>query len=126
MRAVDHTLAIGDFILAVHEDRALPAQLVYHKAVVDDLLAHVNRRAEGLQRDADNINRPHDTSAEPPRLQQKQRLSLAIWHCQTPVLVIFSRRFSMQNLCLEPVRSGYMNPLKAIVINYRKVPFWST
>ena len=69
--AVNDALAIGHFVFAVYENRALAAQLFHHKAVVNDLFAHVDGRAKRLQRDADYINGPDYTRAEPPRLQQK-------------------------------------------------------
>ena len=77
--AVDHALAVGNFVLAVDEDRALAAQFVHHKAVVDDLFAHVDRGPERLQRDADDIDGPHHSGAKAPRLEQKYGLSLAVW-----------------------------------------------
>ena len=80
MGAVDHAFAIGNFVFAIDKDRAFATQFVNDKAVVNDLLAHVDRRAEGFERDADHIDRAHHPSAETTGLQQKQRLSLAICH----------------------------------------------
>ncbi len=71
MRAVDDALAGRNLLHAVDKDGALGGKLVHHVAVVDDLLAHVNGRAEGFQRDADNIDGAHHSGAKAPRLQQK-------------------------------------------------------
>ena len=49
-------------------DRAFAAQFVHYKAVVNDFLADVNRRSEGLKRDADDINGPHYPGAKTPWL----------------------------------------------------------
>ena len=67
--AVDNPLTLGNFVHVVHENGALVLQFLDDEAVVDDLLAHVDRRAEGLQRDPDNINGPHHPGAESARLQ---------------------------------------------------------
>ena len=69
VRAVNDALAIGDFVLAVDKDRALAAQFVHHKAVVDDLLAHVDGRPERLESDADNINGANHSGTKSARLQ---------------------------------------------------------
>lgn len=64
----------------VDEDRALLRQLVYHKAVVDDLFANVNRRAKGLKRNTHNVDRPHYARAETAGLEQKDALFLRVGH----------------------------------------------
>ena len=69
MRAVDDALAGRNLLDAVHKDGALGAQLVHHITVVDDLFAHVNRRTEGLQGDAHDVNGANHAGAEAPRLQ---------------------------------------------------------
>ena len=69
--AVDDALAGRNFLDAVHKNGALGGQLVHHVAVVDDLLAHVNGRAEGLQGDADDVDGAHHAGAEAAGLQQK-------------------------------------------------------
>ena len=71
MRAINHALALGHFVDAVDKNRALLLQFLHDKAVVDDLFAHINRSPKRLQRNPDNINRPHHPSAKPARLQQK-------------------------------------------------------
>jgi hypothetical protein len=58
---------------------------------VDDFLADIDGRAEGLEGDADNVNGAHHAGAEAPRLEQKQSLSLAIWHYSTPAPLTFAK-----------------------------------
>ena len=65
--AVDDALAVGHFVFAVDKNRAFAAQFVHHKAVVDDLLAHIDGRAKRLKGDADNIDGPYHAGAESPR-----------------------------------------------------------
>src|SRR5260370_1413781 len=69
--AVNYTLAIRNFLDTVDENCALALQLFHHKTVMDNLLAHINRRTKRLKRDADNINSPHHSRAKPPRFQEK-------------------------------------------------------
>ena len=68
--AVNHPLAGRNFVHAVDKNGALGGQLVHHVAVMDDLLAHVDRRAEGFQGNADNVDGPHHSGAKASRLQQ--------------------------------------------------------
>src|SRR5262245_9411525 len=70
--AINHTLAIGNLINAVDEDRPFPLELLYHEAVMDDFFADVDRRPKRLQGDADDINGPDDPSAKATRLKQQQ------------------------------------------------------
>ena len=67
--AVDDALAVGDFVFAVDEDGAFAAEFVDHKAVVDDFLADVDGRAEGLEGDADDVNGANDAGAEAAGLE---------------------------------------------------------
>ena len=69
MGAVNDAFALRHFVHAIDKNRALLLQFLHHKAVVDDLLAHINRPPKRLQRNPDNINRPHHPGAESPRLQ---------------------------------------------------------
>ena len=75
MRAVDQPLAVRDLVNFIHKNRALALQLLYYIAIVDDLLAHIDRRPKGIQRDPHNVNGPHNSGAKPPGLQQQQSLS---------------------------------------------------
>ena len=46
------------------ENRPETAQAIHHVAVVDDLVTHVDRRAEQLERTLDDVDGPIDTGAE--------------------------------------------------------------
>ena len=59
---------VVDFI---HEHRALGAQLVDHPLVMNDLVTHVDRRAEPLEREFDDIDRSDNPSAESSRLGEE-------------------------------------------------------
>ena len=56
MRAIDYSFAIGDFVDAVYENRAFTLELLHYKAVMDYLLADINRRTEGFKSDTDDVN----------------------------------------------------------------------
>jgi len=71
VRAINHAFALGNFVDAVDKNRALLLQFLHDKPVVDDLLAYINWPPKRLQRDPDNIDRPHHPGAESPRLQQQ-------------------------------------------------------
>ena len=71
MSAVDDALARRNFLHAIDEDGALGCKLIDHVAIVNNLFAHVNWRAEGFKSDADNIDGAHDSGAKASRLQQK-------------------------------------------------------
>ncbi len=68
MGAVNDAFAVGDFVLAIDEDGAFAAEFVDHEAVVDDFLADVDGRAEGLEGDADDVDGADDAGAEAARL----------------------------------------------------------
>ena len=67
--AVDDALAVGDFVFAVDEDGAFAAEFVDYEAVVDDLLADVDGRAEGFEGDADDVNGADYAGAEAAGLE---------------------------------------------------------
>ena len=71
MGAIDNAAALGDFIDILDEDGAFFSQFVDHKPVVNDLLAHIDRRAEGLERDADNVNGADYARAESAGFEQE-------------------------------------------------------
>jgi hypothetical protein len=48
VRAINDAFAVGHFVFAIDEDRTLAAQFFDHKAVVDNLLAHIDRWSEGF------------------------------------------------------------------------------
>ena len=66
----DDRAALGYVQLRVDEDGAAVGQLADHVPVVDDLLAHVDRGAEVLERPLDRVDGPVDTGA------------VAAWRCQ--------------------------------------------
>jgi hypothetical protein len=63
----NHRRAGRNLVELVDEDGALPLQAVYHVAVVDDLVAHVDRGAVFRQRQLDDPDRPVDAGAEAAR-----------------------------------------------------------
>src|SRR5262249_10928785 len=76
--AINDTLAFRDFVNRVNEDGALALELFDYKAVVHDLFADVDRRPEGFEGNADDINGADDAGAKASGFQQKQGF-LAIW-----------------------------------------------
>src|SRR6202522_92137 len=67
--AVDDSLAIRDLFFAVDENGALALQLLHNKAVMDNLFAHVDGRAESFKGDANHVDGANHASAESPGLQ---------------------------------------------------------
>ena len=63
--------AVGNFIQRLDEDRAHALELLDHMAVVDDLVADIDRRAELLEGPLDDLDCPDHPRAEPPRLSHK-------------------------------------------------------
>ena len=63
MGGEDRDGALRNLALGVDEDRAALAQLLDHMLVVDDLLAHVDRRPVQLQGALDRLHRPIDPGA---------------------------------------------------------------
>ena len=78
MRAEDGDGAFGDLIDLLDENSAFALQVFDHVAVVDDLVADINRRSVDLQRPLDNIDRALDTSTKPPRLSKNNLHRLKI------------------------------------------------
>ena len=72
VRAVNDAFAGGNFVHRIDKDGAFALELFDHKAVVNNLFADVNWRTEGLERDADDIDRPDDAGAESAGLKQEQ------------------------------------------------------
>src|SRR5712671_5524394 len=60
-----------DLVQLLHENRARFAQAVHNMLIVNDLLAHVNRRAVEIQRNLDHIDGPNDARAKSAWFQQK-------------------------------------------------------
>ena len=61
----------GHVLELLDEDGALGLQLLDHEAVVDDLVADVNRRPILLQRPLDNLDSPFDAGTEAARVRQQ-------------------------------------------------------
>ena len=79
MRAVNYALTIGNLIDGIDKNGAFALQFFHNKTIVDDLLAHVDRRSKGLKRNAHNIDGTNHPGTEPTGLQQKQ-VFLALRH----------------------------------------------
>ncbi len=71
MRAENHRIAGRHFFQLLDEDRALLAQILDDIGVVDDFVAHVDRRTVQLDRALDDFDGPIDTRAKPARLRQQ-------------------------------------------------------
>src|SRR5262249_8842742 len=69
--AINHSLALGNFLDTVDENRTFRLEFLDHKAVMDDFLADVDRGAKGLKSNADDVDCPYHARAKAPRLQQK-------------------------------------------------------
>ena len=69
-----HRRALGHLGLVLHEHRAAVAQLLDHVLVVDDLLAHVDRRAVELERALDRLHGAVDARAVAARRGEQQLL----------------------------------------------------
>ena len=67
MRREDHRPVVGHFVELVDEDRAEIAQPLDHEAIMDDLVADIDRRAESLERELDDLDRAIDAGAETAR-----------------------------------------------------------
>ena len=68
----DHAGAVGRLVQLVDEDRAQLLQPLDDEAVVDDLVAHIDRRAIFLERQLDDADGPLDARAEAARGCQEQ------------------------------------------------------
>ena len=67
MRGKDHRPVVRHFVELVDEHGAELLKPVDDKAVVDDLVADIDRRAEPLERELDDLDRPVDPGAEAAR-----------------------------------------------------------
>ena len=72
VRREDHRLAgVGNFVELLDEHRALRLQALDDVAVVDDLVADIDRRPEFLERQLDDLDRPVDAGAEAARAHSR-------------------------------------------------------
>jgi hypothetical protein len=65
--------AVGHFVEFLDENRALGLQAIDHIAVVDDLVAHIDRRAVAFERALDDLDRAVDPGAEAARRGDQHR-----------------------------------------------------
>ena len=71
VRAEDHGGAVRHLVELVHEHGAESAQPLDNEAVVHHLVAHVDRRAEELERALDDVDRPVHPGAEAARVGEQ-------------------------------------------------------
>jgi len=69
--AENHRGAGGHLVELLDEHGALAAQLCHHGLVVDNLMAHVDRRAVLLERALDDVDGALDPGAEAARFRQQ-------------------------------------------------------
>ena len=74
MRGIDHARAFRDLVQFIDEDRALLCEVVHYVAVVNNLLAHVDRCAEGIERNLHDVDRANHARAKASRLEEKNSL----------------------------------------------------
>ncbi len=67
MRRKDDRAVVRHFVEFVDEYRAQLAQPIDDEAVMDDLVADIDRRTEPLERELDDLDRPVDTGAKAAR-----------------------------------------------------------
>ena len=77
MRAEDYTGSFRHLAKLFDENCSGAAQLIDDVAIVDNFLAHIDRRAKRLQRNLYDVNRPHHAGAEATRLQQENSLGFS-------------------------------------------------
>ncbi len=70
MRTEYDNALIRDLFKLVDEHRAAGTQIIDHKAIVHDLMAHINRRAKHFQGPVDDINCAIDARTEAPGIRQ--------------------------------------------------------
>ena len=72
VRREDHRPAVGNLVQLLDEDRALAPQFVDDELVVHDLVANIDRRAEALDCQLDDADRPVDAGAKTARRRDQQ------------------------------------------------------
>jgi len=70
VRAEDHRASGGNLVQLLYEDRPFGAQVLDHRAVVHDLVAHVDRRAVARERALDDLDRALDAGTKAARIGQ--------------------------------------------------------
>ena len=71
VRAENHRRVVRHFVQLFDEHRAEAAQPLDDVAVVHDLVTHVDRRAEQLERALDDVDRAIDAGAETARIGEQ-------------------------------------------------------
>ena len=66
VRREDDQLAFGNLVLGLDEHRAARLEVAHDMDVVDDLVAHVDRRPVLLEQLLDDVDRAHHSCAEAP------------------------------------------------------------
>jgi hypothetical protein len=66
---VDDTLAVWNLVDAIHKNGAFAGKLVYHVAIVHNLFADVDGRAEGVKGDADDVDSADHAGAKAAGLE---------------------------------------------------------
>ena len=72
---------LRDLLQLLDEDRALRLQALHHVAVVHDLVAHIDGRAEALERLLDDLDRALHPGAEAARGAEQ---NLEFWAAHPP------------------------------------------
>jgi hypothetical protein len=73
----EHDRALGRALVQFFdEDRAQASQPIHHVAIMDNLMAHIDRRAPFREGPLDNLDRPFDAGAKAAR-RRKQHFHLA-------------------------------------------------
>ena len=70
VRAENRHCARRNFGKVLHEARALGLEALHHVPVMDDLMAHINRRSELFERTLHNLDGSDNSGTESPRLCQ--------------------------------------------------------
>ncbi len=82
MGAEDHGGAVRHRVELVHEHGAEIAQAIDDELVVDDLVPHVDRRTEKLDRPLHDVDRAIDARAESPRIREQDLHGAAARLCR--------------------------------------------
>ena len=70
MRTKNNNAVVGHIVLIVDKDGAALTQILHHKLVVYDFMAHINRGAKNLQRTIYDINGTINPGTEAARICQ--------------------------------------------------------
>ena len=76
----DRPVGIGDLVELLDEDRALRLQALHDVAVVDDLVAHIDRRADSARSASSTTWMARSTPAQKPRGAQRRMVKLGAGH----------------------------------------------